>query len=277
MKQKKYKTHRLFLDFIEPSTEDQYRKYIHDRSLIFTRITWFIVIFFVAVFSVRDDYFFGENADLVLSLRIGIGLLSGIMLFISKKKQLARFMDWSGFIFVFTLGLFNNVLIALDTTYGFSLWFAGLFFVFPGVFCTPGIGFRYSSFALVLNLIMFNVFYSVQTQVNGLMIYNVFLCGILLVNAFLAYLVETLFRKNYVALEDLKDSVNRVRHLSGLLPMCAKCKKIRNDKGYWQRVETYIQDHSEAEFSHGLCPVCLEDMYGDKEWFKKAKQKNSPL
>ena len=48
-----------------------------------------------------------------------------------------------------------------------------------------------------------------------------------------------------------------VRRLQGLLPICAQCKKIRDDKGYWREVEEYVREHSEAEFSHGLCPECL--------------------
>jgi hypothetical protein len=48
-----------------------------------------------------------------------------------------------------------------------------------------------------------------------------------------------------------------VRRLRGLLPICAQCKKIRDDKGYWTEVEEYVRDHSEAEFSHGLCPECF--------------------
>ena len=51
--------------------------------------------------------------------------------------------------------------------------------------------------------------------------------------------------------------------LSGLLPICASCKKIRDDKGYWHQVETYIEDYSEALFSHSLCPECVKDIYGE--------------
>lgn len=53
-----------------------------------------------------------------------------------------------------------------------------------------------------------------------------------------------------------EEAIANVRTLSGMLPMCASCKNIRDDEGYWQGVETYISDHSEAAFSHGLCPTC---------------------
>jgi len=62
-----------------------------------------------------------------------------------------------------------------------------------------------------------------------------------------------------------------LRTLKGLLPMCSKCKKIRDDKGFWERVDSYIEQHSRVTFSHGICPDCLVDLYGDKEWFKNKK------
>jgi PAS domain S-box-containing protein len=60
---------------------------------------------------------------------------------------------------------------------------------------------------------------------------------------------------------ELQDALAEVRTLSGLLPICASCKRIRDDKGYWQQIEAYIQAHSEAEFSHSVCPECARELY----------------
>jgi hypothetical protein len=57
---------------------------------------------------------------------------------------------------------------------------------------------------------------------------------------------------------ELQEALAQVKQLSGFLPICASCKKIRDDKGYWNQIETYISNHSEAEFSHGLCPDCAQ-------------------
>jgi len=59
----------------------------------------------------------------------------------------------------------------------------------------------------------------------------------------------------------LREALSKVKLLSGFLPICASCKKIRDDKGYWQQIEAYIRDHSEAEFSHGICPECAKQLY----------------
>jgi len=61
----------------------------------------------------------------------------------------------------------------------------------------------------------------------------------------------------------LRASLEKVKMLSGLLPICASCKKIRDDKGYWKQIDSYIRDHSEAEFSHGICPECMKKLYPD--------------
>lgn len=59
--------------------------------------------------------------------------------------------------------------------------------------------------------------------------------------------------------------------LKGIVPICAHCKKIRDDKGYWELLETYIEEHSEASFSHGLCPDCSDELYGNEAWYRRMK------
>ena len=85
--------------------------------------------------------------------------------------------------------------------------------------------------------------------------------------------------------DELRNALAEVNKLSGLLPICASCKRIRTDEGLWQQMEIYIREHSEAEFSHGLCPECAEQAYaqfarkrGDEEragrrYWSKAKSK----
>jgi hypothetical protein len=73
---------------------------------------------------------------------------------------------------------------------------------------------------------------------------------------------------------DLQEALYNIKTLKGLLPICASCKKIRNDSGYWEQMEVYIRDHSEAEFSHGICPDCKQELYGDL-LEKKRKNKDA--
>jgi PAS domain S-box-containing protein len=62
-------------------------------------------------------------------------------------------------------------------------------------------------------------------------------------------------------IQELQLALSRVKALSGLLPICARCKKIRDDQGYWKQVETYIRSHSEATFTHSICPECRHKLY----------------
>ena len=62
---------------------------------------------------------------------------------------------------------------------------------------------------------------------------------------------------------ELQETIDTIKNVSGYLPTCASCKKIRDDKGYWNLVDEYIQQHSETEFSHSICPDCLRKLYPD--------------
>ena len=59
----------------------------------------------------------------------------------------------------------------------------------------------------------------------------------------------------------LRQALSEVKDLSGLLPICSSCKKIRDDEGYWNQIESYIKEHSEAGFTHGICPECMKKLY----------------
>jgi len=67
----------------------------------------------------------------------------------------------------------------------------------------------------------------------------------------------------------LQEALNKVKTLSGLIPICASCKKIRDDKGYWNQLEVYISNHSDVLFSHGYCPDCAAQLYEELELLKK--------
>ena len=86
-------------------------------------------------------------------------------------------------------------------------------------------------------------------------------------NAELRYTIEIALIKYRATKErerliaDLEKALNEVKRLSGLLPICASCKKIRNEEGRWQPIEVYIHEHSEADFSHSICPECARVLY----------------
>lgn len=105
--------------------------------------------------------------------------------------------------------------------------------------------------------------YLVKGQVDGLLLFRT-----------LRYAIERkqaeVERETLIL--DLQNALAQVKTLSGMLPICSGCKKIRDDQGYWKRIETYISEHSEAQFSHGICPDCAKKFFPDF----KGSQSNEP-
>jgi len=76
--------------------------------------------------------------------------------------------------------------------------------------------------------------------------------------------------------EELRRAFDQIKTLRGIVPICANCKKIRDDQGYWNQVEVYVRDHTEAEFSHGLCPECLKNLYPEFGQTAAGSEKKNP-
>jgi hypothetical protein len=98
------------------------------------------------------------------------------------------------------------------------------------------------------------------------------LCGIILIAVIVLIYrgrVALLLQREKNLKERVNESLAQIKILGGLIPICANCKKIRDDKGYWNQLEKYLKEHSEAEFTHGICPECKEKLYG--QYLKKTK------
>jgi hypothetical protein len=74
---------------------------------------------------------------------------------------------------------------------------------------------------------------------------------------------------------ELQKALSEVKVLSGMIPICSSCKKVRDDKGFWNQIESYIESHSAAEFSHGMCPECTKKLY-PAFYEKHYKNKDDP-
>lgn len=70
-------------------------------------------------------------------------------------------------------------------------------------------------------------------------------------------------------IRELQDALGKVKTLKGLIPICANCKKIRDDKGYWNQIDSYIHEHADVDFSHGICPDCAKKLYPDLDLDEK--------
>ncbi len=73
--------------------------------------------------------------------------------------------------------------------------------------------------------------------------------------------IDRLNREKDLNIKELSIALDEIKTLRGIIPICASCKKIRDDTEHWSQIETYIKEHSEADFSHGICPECAEELY----------------
>jgi hypothetical protein len=104
-----------------------------------------------------------------------------------------------------------------------------------------------------------------QSKVEHISIILV-IAGILLSASIAFFTVRHVLRVEKALMQEkneLQKALSELKTLSGLLPICASCKKIRDDNGYWNQIEAYIRDRSEAEFSHSICPECAKRLYAD--------------
>lgn len=74
-------------------------------------------------------------------------------------------------------------------------------------------------------------------------------------------------------IQELREAMEDIKTLRGIIPICASCKKIRDDAGYWQQVESYVMKHSHASFSHGVCPECADKLYPGMNLYEKEEKK----
>lgn len=72
--------------------------------------------------------------------------------------------------------------------------------------------------------------------------------------------------------QELRDAMEEISTLRSTLPICAQCKSIRDDAGYWSRIEEYFEQHSTVDFTHGLCPECEVALYGEEDWYQKRRE-----
>ncbi len=117
----------------------------------------------------------------------------------------------------------------------------------------------------------FEVYVNVTEQMQRLkalfwrsyIIFSIIICMLLILIVVFSFKIDKAARERENIILELQDALAEVITLRGIIPICSSCKKVRDDKGYWNQIESYIRDHSEADFSHGICPECAKELYPD--------------
>lgn len=212
------------------------------------------------------DFMEGDTIEALINILMGMVLLSG---FYALKKRSIHLPIYRLALAVLSVTFLYNILIGSGN--GTAIYwlspFPLLFLFFLGK--REG-GLASAIFFCVLCIVLINPFsfeiyeYNIGTSLR-------FLVSLLLVTLMVYGLeasrdkTERLLIKKHERLLDetqkLQQALGEIKTLSGLIPICSHCKKVRDDKGYWQQVEDYVREHTSADFSHGLCPDCFKKLY----------------
>lgn len=251
--------------FRDDGVEQAYRDSVVSSILLYVRLAWGSVILFGGPFAFLDKSFFGEHASIVITARVVLLALASTILGLTWLRSCRRVFALCPTLFILSVGSFCILQTALSPPDAYSPYIMGVFLAFCGTFCTVGMGFRFSFFALIGSLAVFELFVGVlfPVETDIFVVYNFFFVSFTLAFIFLGYYTEAVARRRYVVSARLEESIDQIKTLSGLLPVCASCKQVRDDRGYWKQIESYLAQHSEVVVSHSICPDCLERLYPD--------------
>lgn len=199
----------------------------------------------------------------------------------AHKKQYRMAKIW--LFSVHMIHLLTLVVIIFTKETGFHFYYLIIPFLVFLVFDYQDMGDKFilSVFAILLFFICEMIDVQIQyiylsEEINRILyltsIFTAFL-GALFVVFMFTFNIKKYEEKQQRLVQGLQSALSEVKTLKGFLPICSSCKKIRDDKGYWNQIESYIQRHSNAEFSHGICPDCSEKLYGDQNWYINMKKK----
>lgn len=259
-----------------PEFEARCRAYYlaQDRSVYYTGIVLLAIP--VLLFSYSDYLLFGTGPEFVLLAGVRGSLLALTVGIVVLLPRIASGPSRDRLITIWCL-YFAAVAIFINITRPPDyiqhsiidvLILMTLYFLFP--LPAP----LYAIAPIVFSVGNLTMIYAVKTSISPLET-NVLIITYILGNALGLYTAGRMIhyrRGHFLALEkeqglraELEEAMNNLKTLQGMLPICAHCKKVRDDQGYWTQIEQYIRTHSEAEFTHGICPECIKEHYGDVE------------
>jgi len=253
----------------QSAEELAYREHFLDNDIRQLAVTSYAVTLLLIAMTLVDLSRLAEEPALVNGVAIKIILMFvglGVTRIVAIKRQ-ARVMDLCALLYMvlFAIGL---LLVHASNDYsGVRITALIVVFIYTGHYAFP----VYASYllpAMTILIVGETAMIFTQNRADLVLDRPVILVAILFAQM-MSVLASSLYHR---ARYSIFHALNQVKTLSGFLPICASCKKIRNDDGYYQQIEQYIAENSDAEFTHGICPTCAKDIYGD---FSKKKVEKS--
>ncbi len=275
--------HPIQAQFKNPELERQFRLHFLESEKIQLKLAIWVYLIPNLIFSYSDHILFGFSRDFYTLLTVrGIHiLLSIILVMIVSRLAKPQILDISVLVWwasIIALVFFINSTrpaeylhhSVIDILILFTIYILVsnrlIFQVFPALLLSIG---NIVFLAIVksdMSTMAFNVMWGSYLVGNML--------GIVIswrLNASRRLQFNTLQKEKHLR-ENQERALSEVKTLRGIIPICSQCKKIRDDDGFWQKVEVFVTDHSEADFSHSLCPECVKEIY--PALYEKLKKEN---
>lgn len=273
---------RIKIEFTDAVMEHLYRESYLKKDATQSIIAAGFCIIPVMFFLISDFILFGLSGKffILLALRMCMITLIAALIIFLRFSEKYRMND----IVTLTLWLVSMSVIFYIystrpqkyTTYAVYdiVMILSIYLLAPNRFIFQLIPALAYSLSAIIYFLFFNPGFDIVIVLRAL----ISLIFVNILGIFISYRIHYLRRLEFVALKkevmlraELEEALKNVRTLSGLLPICSHCHKIRNDEGYWKSIENYIEEHSEAQFTHSICNDCVEKLYGSEKWFGKIK------
>lgn len=266
--------------FRSSDLEHSYRQSYLSVDKIQAILTISIIAIPLITFSISDYQLFGASSDFykLMIARAALTILALITIAIITKAKRESVFDLAVLIWLFFLCNFQlYVAFTRPRSFVFNLaidiaMLMALYAIVPLRFVFQvASAFYFTAFSIYINL-NFRDHTIISQRAVWVCFFFVNVCGL-----WISWRMHTDRRTQFDLLltekhlaHELKTAIENIKTLKGLLPICSSCKKIRDDEGYWHQVESYIHEHTEAKFSHGICPDCMESLYPQFSKTRKA-------
>ena len=285
---------KITLSFTEKDQgpEKEFREFLYRNSLTLFRWAIILGILLYAGFGILDALYDPAHKEEFWFIRFAIVCpVLTLGLLYSFHNSFKRYWQFVSSFLVFVAGIgVNAMLIIADPPTRYTYYVGIILVVFYGsAFINTQFKWAASTSLTLILCYEISAVTLCHVPFPTLLQQSFFAVTALIIAFFSSYSRELAFRKNFYLLKKLsaekkkvseknkelerilmrlKNAQNEIKTLTGLIPICAKCKKIRDDQGYWNQLEAYLSTHTDLEFSHSICPACAKELYGNEKWFK---------
>ena len=268
---------KLSLDFKNNDLEKQFQKDTIQTSIKSLRFALFSGLVIFSLFCLNDVLLYNSVSEYFLTIRFGIGAPVILIAFMATYRK--NYWKYAEILNLFAVTVAGFCVVAM-TYFGIehpevSRISGGLAPIFLYMHVFLKLRFKHTFIAgtsiliteaLIEALFVGSPFTIIISNIN-------YMAAVNFIGIFIAYQFEKQSKSKYILTLELKTAFDEIKTLKGIVPICSNCKKIRDDQGYWNILESYIQKHSEASFSHGICPQCSEKLYGKESWYINMKKR----